>query len=466
MALTTKEIQLRLTELRNLRKLSGAQKVRIGKLEGQVRLLKQENDLLRLANTTLTVSVQTLTVQMEELRTIVFGKKRGAKRNDEDNTLPPVPRTQDSYHRPVPKDTDITQEKHHPIDTCAHCRGAFSERDTRFYFEEDIPLPQQKTVVRHTIERGYCATCRKWSTSTPPPSAPVILGDTVKRYIVYLSVVCRLSYTQIQDVLKQTYDFAVSSGEVAKIMEKEGIKLKPQYERIKASIRGEPSVHLDETSWNLTTTDGYQRYAWTMVGGISADPVFLLGKTRGKGNATDLLGDSKAVVVSDDYGAYRTLEQPHQLCCAHILRKLRDLAESSVLGGATHEQCVKSYQTFSGIYADIEEARKSPQPDAAYDPLLARLSSLAQPQQTDPAKLVRIKKQIANRAPQYLTCLLYPHVVSDNNAAERSLRHLVLKRKVSFGSYSEKTADTLAVLLSVLLSFKRRGTLRGYLLGV
>ena len=242
--------------------------------------------------------------------------------------------------------------------------------------------------------------------------------------------------------------------------------MRPEYERLKARIRGEPSVHLDETTWNLFIGDGYQRYAWTMVGGRSAEAVFILGKTRGKGNANSLLSNSKAVVVSDDYAAYRCLENPHQLCCAHILRKLRDLAVSSEITGDMHDHCVASYKTFAEIYADVEAARIAPDSSTYHNALFLRLKMFSIPCPLDIAKIARIKNQVAERTVNYLTCLLHRCVASDNNGAERSLRHLVLKRKVSFGSLTEKTSETLAILLSVLLSYKHRGVLRGYLVGV
>lgn len=464
--LSQTEINLRMVELRNLRTLHAAQKIRIGKLEEQMALLKRENALLRSANAALTAAMQDMKLQMEELRTMVFGRKR-KKDNDFDDTppIPKTPRTTDSYRRPIPKEGEVTERKNHSIDECAQCGGHFSERDSTAYFEEDIPLPQRKVVIRHTIERGYCPSCKKWSTSVPVPSAPVVLGDTVKRYVTYLSVVCRQSYSQIQDVLKQTYEFDLSQGEIAKILEQEGNRMRPEYERLKARIRGEPSVHLDETGWHLLQGDEYRRYAWTMTGGRSAESVFVLGKTRGKGNADDLLLDSDAVVVTDDYVAYRTREK-HQLCCAHILRKLRDLARSREIESGAHLHCVNAYHLFATIYADIEQARTSPVPAASYDALLERLRMFALPHPRDVAKLSRIRKQVAERTENYLTCLLHPGVAPDNNAAERSLRHLVIKRKTSFGSFSEKTAETLAVLLSVLLSYKQRGMLQGYLRGV
>ncbi|NCD07612.1 MAG: hypothetical protein EOL97_16000 [Spirochaetia bacterium] len=41
---------------------------------------------------------------------------------------------------------------------------------------------------------------------------------------------------------------------------------------------------------------------------------------------------------------------------------------------------------------------------------------------------------------------------ADNNKAERALRHLVLKRKVSNGSVNARTANFMSVNYSVLLS--------------
>jgi uncharacterized protein YehS (DUF1456 family) len=468
--LSKDEIKQRLIRLRNLERLHQKERGRVVSLENEVKLLKQENAFLRSANADLVRVVQDLKLQLEEMKTIVFGKKKTEEHFD-DEDIPQAgvklsePRTAESYKRKIPNSEEVTETKEYPIDECNRCHGTLSERDSATYYEEDIPLPQKKTVTKRIIEKGYCDSCKKWSSSAPIPSADVVFGNNVKRYATYLSVICRQSYAQIQDILKQTYDFDISQGEISKILEKEGGKLRPEYERLKEKIRGEPSVHLDETSWNLFIGDGFRRFAWTMAGGESSDAVFVLGKTRGKGNADDLLGNSQAIVVSDDYIAYRKLKK-HQLCLAHILRKLRDLATSGEVKNEVRIHCIEVYKIFASIYADIEVARLSEIPASSYEALYERLKTFALPHSCDFAKLTRVKKQISERTDNYLTCLRYRFVASDNNLAERSLRHLVLKRKISFGSLSEKTADTLAVLLSVLLSRKRRGMLRDYLVGV
>lgn len=468
MSLSDKEIKLRMIELTNLRKLHAGARACVVVLEKENQLLKERVSVLESALMEQQKINADLRLQLEELRTIVFGKKRKKEEIhdiDDDPSLEPVVncRTPESYKREIPK--EVTETKDHPIDRCAHCHGNVSEKEIITYFVEDIPLPQKKIVTEHVVEKGYCETCKKWSTKEPLPSSKVIFGPCVKKYVTYLSVICRQSYGQIEAVLDHVYDFKISQGEIAKILEREGESMRLEYERLKTKIRGEPSIHLDETGWNLIMGDGYKRYGWAMTGGTSNGTVFLLGKTRGKGNADDLIGDSKAVVVSDDYAAYRNMENPHQLCCAHILRKLRDLATSSEITGTIHDHCVSTYKTFRQVYADIEDARISTAPKSKYDSLHTRLKSFAVLQPSDPTKLKRIKEQVSARTKNYLTCLLYNGVASDNNAAERSLRHLVLKRKISFGSFREKTAETLAIIASVLLSRKQNGTLGAYLKG-
>jgi transposase len=457
-------------ELRNLRKLHTAQHVRIEKLETLVRDLKQENALLREENTTLKLAQDDMKLQLEELRTIVFGKKR--KKNDDDDLLapPPAPKTPvirdtASYQRPVPSAEEITNTEHHTIALCGDCQSQLAKKRLREYFVEDIPLPQKKIVTKHLVTQVYCTACAAWKSPLVLPSARVALGENVRRLVTYLSVVNRQSYQQIQDLLKDTYSFSISEGEIAKILTQEGEGFRPTYERLLASIRGEPSVHLDETGWNLQKGDGIKRYAWTMTGGQSSESIFLLGKSRGHGNAEDLLGDSTAVIVTDDYSAYWNLGFIQQLCLAHILRKLRDLATAKDVTEEIRLHCTKAYALFAGIYTDIEIARTSADPESQYESLFKRLTEFALSHSEDPKKLAKVRIQVRERTARYLTCLKYRGVASDNNAAERSLRHLVIKRKTSFGSFSERTAETLAVLTSVLMSYRRKGTLGNWLVG-
>ena len=451
--LPEKEIKKRLIRLHNLEYLHKEQKSRNERLVIENRSLRVRVSYLESIVREQQKTIEDFKLQIEELRVMVFGKKKKAKEIDDDDLDPPkekITRTSDSYKRPIPKDEEVTETIPHPLDQCS-CGTKTTKRKAVVFYEEDIPIPAKKIVLKHIVEKAYCLNCKKWNTGIPLPPSKVILGSNVQKYSCYLSVICRLSFSQIQEILKDTYQIHISQGEIAKILNREAIKLRPFYEQLKVKIRGEPVIHLDETSWKLFI-DRSTTYSWVMSGGESKENVFLIGESRGKGNMENLVGGNfNGFVVSDDYGAYRRLKW-HQLCWAHLIRKFRDLAKSGELEEKIRIHCREEYVKLCLIYDDLKNDRRVER----YDAFSKRLNELSMIKLLDPKKLIRYKTTLRKNISKYLTCLSDPRIPLTNNQAERSLRHLVLKRKISFGSLTKRTADNLAVLMSSLMSLKQR----------
>ena len=222
MKLSELEIKSRMIEWRNLRKLHAVARKRVVILEEENRQLKKEVAELRGIVAEQQKTIETMGLRIEELCIMVFGKKRKNEENHEIDDIPPtnevtINRSPESYRRSVPSENDVTETKDHPINSCNHCGGQIVEKETVTYYVEDIPLPQKKIVVKHVVEKGYCETCDCWMTKEPLPPANIIFGPNVKRYVTYLSVICRQSYGQIQQILDHTYNFEISQGEIAKI---------------------------------------------------------------------------------------------------------------------------------------------------------------------------------------------------------------------------------------------------------
>jgi hypothetical protein len=277
--------------------------------------------------------------------------------------------------------------------------------------------------------------------------------------VASLITVERLTYSQVQGLLRSLFNLEVSSGEIAKILNKEASLLKVANDCLLQSIQEEPSHHLDESRYDIA---GENHYVWSITGGESGNSVYLVGESRGKGNATKLRGDSKGVLISDDYGAYRYLATHHQLCFAHLIRHFRDLASHEGFGDEARQVLLTTYNEIKAIYRATKEACHSPDPKSQIIPLQERLKVVATLKPTDPVPVKRIKTTLLRNIDKYLTCLSFPQIALTNNAAERSLRHLVLKRKISFGVQSKKGARTMSVLFSVLLSLRRKDPLTYY----
>lgn len=460
------EIEKRLIRLRNLERLHVEQKERNDFLLNENSTLKKEVARLNLIISEQQRTIDDMKLRIEELSTMVFGKKKKVKKfDDDDEPAPPkekILRSSDSYKRPIPREDEVTDTKFHLLRHCT-CGEKMTEGKTIVYYEEDIPIPAKKIVRKHFVEKGYCVNCKKWNVAVLLPSHKVILGPNIQKYTCYLSILCRLSFTQIQELLRDIYKIHVSQGEIAKILNREAVKLRPEYERLKVKIRGEPVAHLDETGWKLLIS-GENSYAWVMSGAESKENIFLVGESRGGGNVEKLLGnDHRGFAITDDYNAYKKLKN-HQLCFAHLIRKWRDLAQSKELADEQSAHCKMEYKKLCGLYDDLKNDRRIER----HAELAEKFNELSVIAPLDPKKLATYKTTLRKNIPQYLTCLSDPKIPLTNNQAERSLRHLVLKRKVSFGSLTKRTADNLAVLLSVLMSLKQRhqGNFFGEYLGV
>ena len=447
-------IKARMIEWRNLKKLHAAQNIRIEYLEAENKELKQQIIILKAENAELKQMVQDLLLRVEELNTMVFGKKKKhEKHEDDDHKNPPTPRTPESYKRPLPSESDVTEHRPHPLNACTYCHGTLTKRTTTTHYEEDLPLPQKKTVIKHAIEKGFCSVCKKWSSGAPAPAAKVILGEKVQKYIAHLSVIARLSFAQIRGLLYDIYTFSISDGEIAKILTRQAVVYRPEYEQLKEDLHKEPRLHADETGWR-NLKDGSKSHAWS-ASTPEGKALFLVGESRGKGNVETLLGkDYKGTVITDDYAAYDCIpKERHQLCWAHPLRKFRDLAQSGEMKDEkikTHH--VSMYRAFRDIFYSVRKHR-----DISFlKEHTQTLKDFARIDDLDCKKARTYKKTLLENIPKYLTCLSDSLIPMTNNQAERSLRHLVLKRKVSFGSHSKKTAGNLAVLLSVFISRKHQ----------
>lgn len=437
-------------------------------------LLKQKELLFLQKQQQLEKQLESLNLIVEELRRMVFGKKKTTGDGDkngsgEDNTpegqqtvkRKKADRSKESYRRSAPVDEEVTDTYDHPLTHCPDCGTSllYLKQITR-YAEDLTNLTELskllKRIEKHIIGSGYCPACKKRKAAIGIPPQVSVLGDNVKQFVCYLSIIMRMSFEQIRCFLSDTAGLALSDGEITACLDEQAKNLTPERDRLLTKIRGAPGRHYDETGWKVQK-EGLGNYCWITRPTEGQDSVFLVGRSRGKGNAEELQGDvDNQVGISDDYAAYDNLFARHQLCMAHPQRKLRDLSESKTLSEKSIAACNKSYTAFSNLYENLEETLAGKYQQDLWlqerDGYIKQLKEIAIKTEDDPQKLKAIKQSLSDNAERYFTCLLEPGIPADNNKAERGLRHIVLKRKISYGSKSQKGAETMAILCSTLLS--------------
>jgi transposase len=391
--------------------------------------------------------IEALGFQLEQIKIKLFGKKS--------ETLPLNHRKEklirdiSSYQRPIPE--KFTGTKSHPIQNCIHCNQVLKKKWIKTFYEEDIPLPIEKTVIKHEVEVGYCKSCKRQSSGMPIPSKKVVLGNNTKKYVCILSITNRLSHNQIKDHLQDVFDLPLSTGEIGNILQTEANSLRPEYQALKESVISQTGTHYDETSWKVQKEE-QGKFAWVATGTENNDTVFSLGRSRGKGNIEDI-GKAK-LGITDDYAAYRNSFENHQLCWAHPYRKIRDLAESREFTEESEKVIMKTYNDFGNLYHKIQKLLQTEISQYLQKKFQDTFTEMTESNTLDPTPLAKIKEALRRNQEKYFTFLKHRGIPIDNNKAERALRHLVIKRRTSFGSKTQRGAETTSILASVILSLK------------
>ena len=168
----------------------------------------------------------------------------------------------------------------------------------------------------------------------------------------------------------------------------------------------------------------------------------------------EALGESfSGVLVSDCYAAYHHYDGPKQRCWAHLLRDIHDLVALYPKDTALAQWAAGPSALCRGqVYV---EARSFTHPQAqrrrtAQLAWERQLLVICQPFLADRLALQgRLCRRIERHIKELFVFVAEPDVPSDNNAAERSLRHLVVSRKVSGGTRSEQGSDSKMTLASL-----------------
>ena len=455
--LSDDQIKKRLQEGRNYKHLYHELKIKYDEV-------KAENKELRKLVDAQQTQLATQAIQIAELQTMVFGKKRKPPTGHYvPEPLKPAipPRTKASYRRPVPPAHAITAEESVPLPETCKCGGTFSEVSFHERYEEDIPLPEltedyrAHLVTKYVIERGVCGFCGKTTAGRDLGGQVVSLGSNVRLLICHLVTVMGLSYAQVIQLCQSLYNLQISDGEIANALSKQHKHWLPAYNQLKADVRASPVKHYDETPWKIVASDN-TGYAWVMSASDSPNTVFHLVTSRGTRHARDLHGNARGVHITDNYTAYRNLPGQQQLCWAHLYRCIRDLRYNDNLPEEQLPYVSQWYEQFARIYQDLRTYLAEPYELTARqkqsDELWRHVQVLVNqptPRAGQPDKLKRLKAQLLRAGQHRLFTCLVSDTPCDNNRAERDLRPLVLKRKRSFGSKTEKGAKALSTILSI-----------------
>lgn len=352
-----------------------------------------------------------------------------------------------------------TQSIEHAIDVCPDC-GTTLRGGEVVRRRQVLDIPQVPVVVsEHVVRRRVCPYCGRVATPTLDLDGEVVghhrVSAATMAYIASLRAVGRLPIRTIQWLLDAVHGLHLSVGGIVGVLQAVADRGQATLTQLQAAVRASPVVHADETGWR---EDGVNGYIWTFS--TPALRYFHYAQSRASAEVTTVLGEAYAgTLVSDFYGAYNIHAGSHQRCWVHLLRDIQDLRDRHPDDADLATWAEAVHELYTEAKAVVAQGLSEPERGAARDRLDRALLALVQPgvEADPPLPQTTLCQRIDRFADELFEFVLYPGVPSDNNLAERSLRPLVIARKISGGTRSSQGSRVRMDLASLFGTWHAQG---------
>ena len=356
---------------------------------------------------------------------------------------------------------------------CSGCGGALTPGMGLDYAARqvhDLPEPRPLVVTEHRAHGCLCAGCGARTRGAFPNgvNAPVQYGARIAAFAVYLMHQQLLPQKRLVALMIDLFGVRIASATLDGMSRACATRLKGFAETVRGLVADAPVKHMDETGFRIGG-----KTQWLHVACTSLLTFYRTCARRGS-----LLTDVAGIVVHDHWKPYYTMTGVlHALCNAHHLRELKALVEiekedwarqmQRLLRRACHAtnlarqrgvalkpglvECFeRRYDAIVGGGLAFHEKQTPLARDVAKRGGKTRGRT---PRRTGHNLLLRFLTRRADT----LRFLRDPAVPFSNNEAERDVRMMKLRMKISGGFRSQEGADDFAIIRGFLSTARKQG---------
>jgi transposase len=357
----------------------------------------------------------------------------------------------------------------HEVHTCAECGKELSLVKAENIEKHQIfELPVIKLeVIEHQVEKKLCPNCGSINKSAFPYEATNIVqyGSNLQSHIVYLNNYQLIPIKRCTEFVEDVFGNSISGGSVERSNKVCFEHLEEHDEKVKTQLLEEELVHFDETGMYVD-----KKREWLHVASTDNLTHYEHHEKRGK-KAMDEIGilpRFNNIAMHDGYQSYPSYECKHSLCNAHHLRELTFIEEQEK---AKWSKVMKKFLLH--VKNQIEKTKQEGlekfsddlilKYEKRYDKILELGLKLEPKTQQIDRKTKGRKKQsksknmldrlIANKGATLMFMKNF-HVPFDNNLAERDLRMMKVKQKIS-GCFRGKGSDYFCRIRGYISTLKK-----------
>jgi len=356
---------------------------------------------------------------------------------------------------------------------CSKCQSSLKESLVcKITKRQVFDIPKANINVKeyqgHSI---VCSCCHHKNHATFPNgiNAPTQYGKNLSAFIAYLHSYQMVPYERITQLIDDLYSHKLSTGTIITMLQKTYDATQESEIHTKALLKRSPLLHCDETG---VSVEG--RLHWIHGASTSHLTYFLLHKRRGQ-TATDAMGilpTYRGIVMSDHWAVYKNYTlSSHSFCNAHHLRELQGISDNEKVQWSKdmHALLIRANNAVLKAKSHAQTAltpSKIAQFTHQYDTITnTAMGYYPTPPPTPTKQRGRIKqpkgKNLLDRFKRYKTETL--RFLNDftvpftNNQAERDLRMIKVKEKISGTIASKRGGEYFARIRGYISTVKKQG---------
>src|SRR3954467_4570011 len=360
----------------------------------------------------------------------------------------------------------------HEPGACAGCGGTLSADDppTGGIRRQGFDIPTITVrVVEHRLISRRCA-CGALTCAAGPAgvTAPVQYGPHAAAIAVYLCLGQHLPVERTAFLLAELFGTPMAAGTVAAWTARAAAGLAPFTAAARTALTDAQVLHLDETGLRVAG-----RLHWLHVASSARFTGLCCHRKRGKEaiDAAGVLPGFTGIAVHDAFAPYaRYGSATHALCNAHLLRELVAVADHSTAhpraGADTPAGWCWAAQVIDALLTlkAVTDTGALPDPEmlAAHRRLIVSAALVGAAAEGAPPGAVgrrhrALARRVRRRLEEYLRFATDPRVPFDNNPAERDIRMVKIKQKVSGCLRTLAGAQDFAAMRSYLATAAKHG---------
>lgn len=343
----------------------------------------------------------------------------------------------------------------HQVGSCSSCGGHLEGIATEDYEKRqvfDLPLLKLETT-EHRAERVKCHHCGCINKAPFPEAVtqPVQYGNNTKSLCIYLKDYQLLPSARLTEFVKDVFHHPISEGTLFNITHEAHTALEAVTQEIKQQIVDSDVTNVDETGirvlgkrhWlHVASTNNLTHYGYHVKRGAEAT------------DRIDILPMFKGTAVHDHWKPYLTYKCSHALCNAHHIREL--IAIQEITGQQWPQQMIDLLLEIKAAVGERKGISNAFEPDTITDfecryeciiengyqenPLSAETPKKKRGR-TKQSKAKNMLDRLHNYRQETLAFMYKFHVPFENNQAERDLRMMKVKQKISGTFRSELGAE-------------------------